>query len=118
PVRVEGLGIRRARFRLTDVGFSIPRGTVVGMVGPNGAGKTTVIRALLGLVRPETGVVRMFGHAPGSPEALARVGVVLDQPPAAPEWSVESLGRRLPPVYPAWDPDVLPDAPGRVGVPP
>ncbi len=117
PVRIDGLGISRKDFRIADVGFTIPRGTVTGMVGPNGAGKTTVIRALLGLVRAEQGTVRTFGCPAGSPEALARIGIVLDQPTAAAEWRVDSLGRRLAPFHADWDARVLDDMLDRLGVP-
>jgi len=117
PVRVEALGIQREGFRISDVSFSVPRGGVVGMVGPNGAGKTTAIRALLGLVAPDAGTVRTFGCAPGSPEALARIGIVLDQPTAAPEWRVDSIGHRLAPFYAEWDDALLRDMLDRLGVP-
>lgn len=117
PVRIDGLGISRKDFRIADVAFTIPRGTVTGMVGPNGAGKTTVIRALLGLVRAEQGTVRTFGCPAGAPEALARIGIVLDQPTAAAEWRVDSLGRRLAPFHPDWDATVLDDMLDRLDVP-
>jgi ABC-2 type transport system ATP-binding protein len=43
------------------VDLAIPAGTVFGLLGPNGAGKTTTIQMLLGLVRPTSGEVRIFG---------------------------------------------------------
>lgn len=99
---LKNLRVRRATFEIDGISLTIPRGAVVGLVGPNGAGKTTTIRALLGLLRPDSGDVEMLGRAPGDPRALARTGVVLDQPTVAPEWRVSSLGRRLGPFYPGW----------------
>src|SRR5207249_3302622 len=49
--------------------FRVERGQVCGLLGPNGAGKTTTLRALMGLVHPTSGLVRVFGEAvtPGAP---------------------------------------------------
>src|SRR6266516_3321352 len=49
---------------LDSVSVSLPRGAVYGLVGANGAGKTTLIRHILGLLRAESGSVRVFGLDP------------------------------------------------------
>ncbi len=46
---------------LRRVNFSVPVGSVMGIVGPNGAGKSTLIKAMLGLVTPLTGASEFFG---------------------------------------------------------
>ncbi|QQG48845.1 MAG: metal ABC transporter ATP-binding protein [archaeon] len=60
---------------LQGVSLEVNRKDFLGLVGPNGSGKTTMIGAMLGLVRPTTGSVEVFGK-PLSPEALRRVGYV------------------------------------------
>ncbi|VAX22538.1 Zinc ABC transporter, ATP-binding protein ZnuC [hydrothermal vent metagenome] len=50
---------------LDNVSFSIQAGSFTGLIGPNGAGKTTILRVLLGLLKPDGGKVRIFGHPPG-----------------------------------------------------
>jgi ABC-type multidrug transport system ATPase subunit len=58
----------------------IRRGEVYGFLGPNGAGKTTTLRMLLGLIRPTSGSALVLGAPPGSPEALARMGALIESP--------------------------------------
>jgi ABC-type multidrug transport system ATPase subunit len=58
----------------------VRRGEVYGFLGPNGAGKTTTLRMLLGLVRPSSGTALVLGAEPGSPQALARAGALIETP--------------------------------------
>ncbi|MFI2432303.1 alpha/beta fold hydrolase [Streptomyces sp. NPDC018693] len=63
------------RYSVRDLSFRVEKGQVLGLLGPNGAGKTTTLRMLMGLIRPDGGEIRVFGHAirPGAP-VLSRVG--------------------------------------------
>jgi zinc/manganese transport system ATP-binding protein len=54
------------RIVLSEISLSIGTGEFVGVLGPNGSGKTTIMRALLGLIRPSAGSVRVFGQPPRS----------------------------------------------------
>lgn len=47
---------------LWDIHFSIPTAVRVGIIGPNGAGKSSLLKALMGVVKPLTGQVRLFGE--------------------------------------------------------
>ena len=49
---------------LVNISLEIPIGAFIGVLGPNGAGKTTLMRAILGLVPPSGGVLRIFGQPP------------------------------------------------------
>jgi zinc/manganese transport system ATP-binding protein len=49
---------------LEDVSLSIRPGEFIGLLGPNGSGKTTLMRAILGLLPPSAGTVRVFGESP------------------------------------------------------
>ena len=53
-----------SRIVLSDVSFDIEAGEFIGVLGPNGAGKTTLMRAILGLLPPISGNVKVFGHTP------------------------------------------------------
>lgn len=47
---------------LADISLELAPGEVFGFLGPNGAGKTTLIKSILGLVTPQAGEIRIFGH--------------------------------------------------------
>lgn len=47
---------------LSDVSFSIEKGTCLGLIGPSGAGKSTLGKVLLGLERPQSGQILFQGH--------------------------------------------------------
>jgi zinc/manganese transport system ATP-binding protein len=49
---------------LSDVSIDIEAGEFIGVLGPNGAGKTTLMRAVLGLLSPSKGSLKVFGHTP------------------------------------------------------
>src|SRR6266567_3845303 len=90
---------------LDSVSVSLPRGAVYGLVGANGAGKTTLIKHILGLLRAESGSVRVFGLDPvGEPVAvLSRVGY-LSEENDLPGWMrIDELIRYSRAFYPAWD---------------
>lgn len=71
-----------------DVSFRVERGQIVGLLGPNGAGKTTTLRVLMGLIRPTSGRVLVFGEpiTPGAP-VLARIGAFIEGPGPLPHLS-------------------------------
>jgi ABC-2 type transport system ATP-binding protein len=90
---------------LAAVSLSLPRGAVYGLVGANGAGKTTLIKHVLGLLRAESGSVRVFGLDPvADPVAvLSRIGY-LSEENDLPGWMrVDELMRYSRAFYPAWD---------------
>ena len=65
PLAIEARGLVK-RFDDTlavdGVDLSVPEGAIYGILGPNGAGKTTTLRMLLGIIDPDEGVRRVFGH--------------------------------------------------------
>ncbi|MGF0117510.1 ABC transporter ATP-binding protein [Promicromonospora sp. Marseille-Q5078] len=77
--------------------LQVPVGGVHGFLGPNGSGKTTTIRMLLGLVRPDRGSARIFGHEVPKrlPEVVGRVGAIVESPKFFPGFSARRNLRLL-----------------------
>ncbi|CAD5943600.1 MULTISPECIES: ABC transporter ATP-binding protein [unclassified Streptomyces] len=82
--RVESLGVRRGRIEaLRRVTLTVAPGETVALMGRNGAGKSTLLGALVGMVEPTSGSVRVGGLAPArtDPRAMIRrVGLVPQEP--------------------------------------
>ncbi|GHE27737.1 alpha/beta fold hydrolase [Streptomyces vinaceus] len=83
PLHISGLTKKYAkaqdRYAVRDLSFRVEKGQVLGLLGPNGAGKTTTLRMLMGLISPDAGEIRVFGHAvrAGAP-VLSRVGAFVE----------------------------------------
>lgn len=69
---------------LNGLSFSAARGSVTALLGPNGAGKTTAIRCLTGVIKPQSGAIRVLGRPPGDPRALTALGLM---PQSTGAWS-------------------------------
>ena len=74
-----------------SVSLRVKQGEIYGFLGLNGAGKTTTIRALLGMIRPSEGNVKVLGQelGPGGRGPWAQVGYLVESPSAYPELSVK-----------------------------
>jgi len=105
-IEIEHLTRRFGRKSALDaVSLRVPRGKVFGLVGENGAGKTTLIKHILGLLKAESGSVRVFGLDPVTdpPGVLSRLGY-LSENRDLPGWMrVEELLRYVQAFYPSWD---------------
>ncbi|MCM1119588.1 MAG: ABC transporter ATP-binding protein [bacterium] len=78
-LEIDNLTKQYAGFTLDHVSFSIPSGTIMGLIGENGAGKTTTISAVLDLIRKDEGTVRFWGQELSSSRQLKEdIGVVFD----------------------------------------
>jgi zinc transport system ATP-binding protein len=61
---------------LEHINLTVEPGDFLGIIGPNGSGKTTLLRIMLGLLPPQRGGVRLFGHPPASFRQWGRLGYV------------------------------------------
>jgi ABC-2 type transport system ATP-binding protein len=62
---------------VSDLGFALPQGRILGYLGPNGAGKTTSIRMMLGIIPPDEGTISVMGGPPATQRA--RIGYLPEE---------------------------------------
>lgn len=78
-LQVENLTKQYPGFTLDHVSFSVPKGTIMGLIGENGAGKSTTINAILDLINKDDGTVAFWGQELSSSKQLKEnIGVVFD----------------------------------------
>jgi len=100
-IETSGLSKRYGRLQAVDsVSLRVAPGEIYGFLGLNGAGKTTTIRALLGMIRPSAGSVRVLGQpvGPNGRGPWRHVGHLVEKPAAYPELTVREnleIARRL-----------------------
>src|ERR687891_2219908 len=87
-------------FAVDSVNLCVKQGEIYGFLGLNGAGKTTTIRALLGMIRPSAGNIKLLGEVvgPNGRGPWSKVGHLVESPSAYPELTVREnleIARRL-----------------------
>jgi ABC-2 type transport system ATP-binding protein len=106
---IEFRGVRKSFrfFCLDDLSLDLEPGQILGFVGPNGAGKSTTIRLALGLLTPDAGEVRVFGHRMPQAQAVAKrdIGYVSDEMRLFANATLGWHLRFIASIYPGWDED-------------
>lgn len=114
-VRARGLIKRHGPVTaVAGVDLTITAGEVVALLGPNGAGKSTTIDMLLGLARPDTGEVTLYGLDPGVAIRTGRVGALLQSGGLLPDLTVREIVTLAASLHRA--PRPLPDVIDRAGL--
>ncbi len=90
---------RREVRALDSLDLELGWGEVLGLLGPNGAGKTTTMHLLLGLLKPTSGSVRLFGREPQDRAVRARIGFLPEESPFSRRFTADETlrfyGRRF-----------------------
>lgn len=95
------------RFALKDVSFTLPRGAVMGFIGENGAGKTTTIKAVLGLIRKDSGDISVLGGSIEDASIRSKIGVVFDDLHLHKTLRIRQAAKIFPHLYEDWDADLF-----------
>lgn len=104
-LEIKNLSKTFSSFSLKDITFSIPGGSIMGMIGENGAGKTTTIKLILNELRPSSGEVTIFGLDFNEHERKIKqdIGVVFDDFYVPQEFTPLQIGSMLRHFFPNWD---------------
>lgn len=80
-LEIRGLSKNYGDFRLENINLTVPAGTIVGLIGENGAGKSTTIKAVMDIVKKDSGDITIYGQKlADSPAALKEdISVVFDE---------------------------------------
>ena len=100
---IQGLTKTYEDFTLDHVSFTVPSGSIVGLIGENGAGKSTTINAALGLIRKEDGRVAILGNEELSSDTKEQIGVVFDGSNYPEILSPGKINRVMKHIYHSWD---------------
>lgn len=103
-LEVRNLTKQYADFTLDHVSFSIPKGTIMGLIGENGAGKSTTINAILDLIHKDDGTVTFWGQELSSAKQLKEdIGVVFDGINFYETLTAAKVGKISQAAYKQWD---------------
>ncbi|MDL2293048.1 ABC transporter ATP-binding protein [Ruminococcaceae bacterium OttesenSCG-928-D13] len=104
-IEIKGLCKQYPNFKLDNVSFNVPAGSIVGFVGENGAGKTTTIKAILDVARRDAGTITLMGrdNITDGPAARQDVGVVFDEISFHDWLRAPQIDKILGNIYKNWD---------------
>lgn len=104
-IEIRNLTKNYTGFSLGPLNFNVPTGYMVGFIGENGAGKSTTLKAILGLIHPDSGEVRIFGKSlkEHDPQVMNRIGVVFDQLNIPGEMKIKEVGKFCKLAFDTWE---------------
>lgn len=109
-LQVDNLTKQYTDFKLDHVSFSVPKGTIMGLIGENGAGKSTTINAILDLIRKDDGTVTFWGQELSSSKQLKEdIGVVFDGINFYETLTPAKVGKIAGSAYKQWDAHLFQD---------
>lgn len=106
-LEVHNLSKHYKDFTLSNLSLNVPSGSIVGFIGANGAGKTTVIKSILGLIRFDSGEIKILGENPGNAGIHQRLGVVFDKCSFNDWYTVQDIEKIMAVAYKNFDPVVF-----------
>lgn len=118
-IEISGLTKKYDGFTLDNVSFNVPSGSIMGFIGQNGAGKTTTIRALLNIVKRDSGSIKILGldNIEHEYEIKEQISAVFDELPFHEDFNAKQMSIVLGSVYKEWDNDKYKEYLDRFGLP-
>lgn len=104
-IEIKNLEKQYRNFRLNNVSFCVPTGSIMGFVGENGAGKTTTIKAILDLIQIDSGEITVLGENSRnlSNTVKSQIGVVFDGSNLHDNMTIHNVNTVMTNMYPNWE---------------
>lgn len=104
-IEVKNLSKKYDGFLLDNISFQIPYGSITGFVGENGAGKSTTIKSILGLLKRDSGEIKVLNHTPdeSNDSWKEEIGVVFDECNYPGDLKIPDIHHMLRLIYQTWD---------------
>ena len=116
---ITGLTKKYDNFTLDNISFSVPSGSIVGLIGENGAGKSTTVNSILGLIKKDGGKITILGQDIDDLDYTVKekVGVVFDGSNFSEELTPIKLSKVLRDIYSSWDQSYFNDLLSQLDIP-
>jgi len=108
-IEIYNLTKQYENFKLNNVSFNVPQGSIVGFVGENGAGKTTTIKLILNLIKKDNGNIKIFGtnNLENEVDLKQQIGIVFDESYFPDNLKVNEVSYIMKNIYTKWDNNVF-----------
>lgn len=119
-LEIDNLSKAHYEFKLNEISFKLPKGSIMGLVGENGAGKTTTIKLILNLIKKNNGSIKVLGMDNIRDERTIKenIGVVLDESNFHDNLRPVDISLVMKNIYKNWDTDVFLDYLNKFKLPP
>jgi len=104
-IEIHNLTKQYENFKLNNISFNVPQGSIVGFVGENGAGKTTTIKLILNLIKKDKGNIKIFGinNSENEIDLKQQIGIVFDESYFPDNLKVNEVSYIMKNIYNEWD---------------
>lgn len=104
-IEISNLTKKYDGFTLDNISFAVPKGSIMGFIGQNGAGKTTTIKAILNIIKADSGSVKMLGldHIEHEFEIKENIAAVFDELPFHDDFNAKTLSIMFSGLYSNWN---------------
>ncbi len=106
-IEISGVTKNYDGFKLDNISFTVPTGSIMGFIGQNGAGKSTTIKALLNIIKIDSGKITILGkdHLKDEYQIKSQIAAVFDELPFYDGYNAEQINKMFSGLYKAWDKD-------------
>lgn len=106
-LEIKGLSKEYKDFRLDNVSFEVPSGSIVGLIGENGSGKTTIIKLILNMIKKNGGEITVLGKNKDISDIKNEIGVVMDEPGFPAFLNAKEINRIMKNIFSNWSEDTF-----------